>query len=172
MSKRWLAALRGVLVTSLFGLLQLRRSFVWEDNWHFQLWLHLQQRGPIISVQSLCCPTQLAPWRRGFCVINSNNIDLQIIYPHKSTSSSVSSAFLLKDKTMMLNKQTQKRRGCLCLLFFALSSSKEQEQFLVIGLRTCRTELKPWLTHEFFKPLQCFQCERNWHLQEKESLFK
>lgn len=37
MDERWLAALGGVVVMSLFGLLQLLRSFVWEDNWYFQL---------------------------------------------------------------------------------------------------------------------------------------
>jgi len=45
-------------------------------------------------------------------VINSNNIDLQIIYsprpPQKSSSSSMSSAFLLKAKTMILNKHSRK----------------------------------------------------------------
>lgn len=112
------------------------------DNWYFQLWLHLQQWEPGISVQFLCCPTQLAPWRSSFCVINSNDIDLQIVHPpkqknptknknQKKGSSNTLSAFLLKDKRIISNKRSRKgeaasaRDFCCCCYFQCFQRARE-----------------------------------------------
>lgn len=65
----------------------------------------------------------------------------------------MSSAFLLKHKTMILNKHSRKEKAASPYFSVALSISKEQENFLMIGLRTWRIVLKSWLMHKFFKPL-------------------
>lgn len=106
---------QGNVVMSLFGLWQLQRNFIWEDNWYFQLWLHLQQQGPRISVQSLHCPTQLSARRRGFCAINSNNINLQIIYTHPTPT-----------KKSPQNQKNPAVAVCHCISFKGQDNDLEQ----------------------------------------------